>query len=198
MDESEGSSPPPVAPVRRTRRRLLALGVAAGLALAGIGVAVAQTSTTETPGTSEPKTVPAPGPGFPAREKFGLHGFGHRGHFGKIGKFGGFGGLGIHGEFTVPKPDGGYQTIASQIGEVTSASKSSITAKSEDGFDRTYTVDENTLVNAGRDGIDSVKNGDKVRVSAVVEGGKARAVNIVDTTNVERIWERLRPPRPTK
>ena len=48
----------------------------------------------------------------------------------------------IHGEQTVRKPGGGYQTLANQVGEVTSVSKSSIAVKSEDGYARTYTVDD--------------------------------------------------------
>src|SRR4029077_4894599 len=59
-------------------------------------------------------TAQTPSPSAGAKENgkhfkgFG-HGFGH-------GRFGG----GIHGEFVVPKPGGGYQTVLTQIGTVQS------------------------------------------------------------------------------
>jgi hypothetical protein len=73
---------------------------------------------------------------------------------------------------------------------VTAVSKSSISVKSEDGFSRTYAVTEDTLVNAGRDGIDSVKTGDAVQLTALVEGDTARAVHVSDITNLRRLRER--------
>src|SRR5204863_2656109 len=98
---------------------------------------------------------------------FGGHGF---------GRFGG-----LHGEFTIKKPDGsGYQTVATQTGEVTAVSPTSITVKSEDGFSRTYSVDENTVVGSGRDGIGSVKTGDTVHIAGIVDGGKASAAAVMD------------------
>jgi hypothetical protein len=107
---------------------------------------------------------------------------------------GGFGGLGrggaLHGEFTIRKPDGnGFQTVAVQTGEVTAVSPSSITVKSEDGFSRTYSVDENTVVGSGRDGIGTVKTGDTVRVAGVVDGGQAKAAAVMDSTSLGRIGE---------
>jgi hypothetical protein len=101
-------------------------------------------------------------------------------HPGKFGLFGfGFGGP-LHGEFVVEKEDGKYETVATQRGEVTAVSKESITVKSKDGYSRTYTLTENTLVNAARDGIDDVKNGDTVAVFATVADGKATAVSVND------------------
>lgn len=180
MEQLDGSThSPPSDRARRIRPGLVAMGVAAGIMLAGFGIAAAQESTPST--TSDGGTTPPP--------KFG--GFGHRG-FG----FGGFGHGAIHGEFTTRAPNGGYQTLATQTGEVTSVSNSSITVKSEDGFDRTYAVNDNTLVNAGRDGIDDVKDGDEVRIMAVVDGDTARAVQVVDTTNLQRLGEQWRPRRP--
>ena len=99
----------------------------------------------------------------------------------------------LHGEFTMPAPGGGYQTLAAQTGQVTSVSTSSIALKSEDGFVRTYSVDDNTLVTAGNNGISDVKTGDAVHVLAVVSGGKARAVDIVDATTVQQSRGRWAP-----
>ena len=122
----------------------------------------------------------------------GGHGRGHGGLFGGkmfgLGGFGRFGGL--HGEVTVKKPDGnGFQTMAFQTGEVTAVSPSSITVKSEDGFSRTYSVDENTAVGSGRDGIGTVKVGDTVHIGGIVEDGKARAAGILDSTSLGKIGE---------
>ncbi len=193
----------------RTSRLLLSVAVVAGFFLAGLGVAFARTSSTHparllaapaavtpaqatTPATPDPN---APNNAVPGGGRFGRH-FGHRGPFG--GKLFGFGGNGfgfgkfggLHGEFTVKKPDGsGYETVATQTGEVTAVSPSSITVKSEDGFSRTYSVDENTVVGSGRDGIGSVKTGDTVNVAGLVDGGKASAAAILDSTGLGKIGQ---------
>ena len=88
----------------------------------------------------------------------------------------------LHGEYVVEKDGGGYQTVATQRGEVTAVSKDSITVKSADGYSRTYTLTTDTLVNATRDGIDSVKTGNQVTVSAIVADGKATAASVDDGT----------------
>ncbi|MBA2751148.1 MAG: hypothetical protein H0U41_02775 [Actinobacteria bacterium] len=105
-------------------------------------------------------------------------------------------GMGIHGEHVTAAPGGGYQTIATQRGEVTDVNDSSIAVKSEDGFTRTYSVDDNTLVNAGNQGIADVKKGDQVHVKAIVKDGKAAAVQVNDGTQVGRIHDRWMPPPP--
>jgi hypothetical protein len=136
------------------------------------GVAWAATSADPTPSPSASPSTP----GQPADP-----GKGPRGGPGGPGKFFGQGGA-LHGEFVVPKDGGGYQTVATQRGQVTAVSKDSITVKSEDGFSRTYTLTEDTLVNAARDGIDDVKTGNTVNVSAVVADGKATASSVDDGT----------------
>src|SRR5687768_5479778 len=156
------AAPGPAAGGRRLRTPLVAGAVVSGVFAIGLGVAYAQTdpSTATTAPTPAPQVVPAPAPSQPPAPQSPAHGkhlggghgpFGGKlfgpGHFGGLGKFGG-----IHGEFTLKKPDGsGFQTWATQLGEVTEVSSSSITVKSEDGFSRTYTLEENTVVNAGRD-----------------------------------------------
>ena len=97
---------------------------------------------------------------------------------------GGFFGLGgpfgaVHGQFVVPKSGGGYQTIDTQRGSVTSVSTNSITVKSADGFTKTYQVSSSTNVDAQRDGIGSVKTGHQVAVTAT-DRGTAAAVSILD------------------
>ena len=138
-------------------------------ALGGNG-SVSAADPSPSPSTSpsaQPSDRPAkPGPGGPMRG----------------GGLFGFGGGALHGEFVVEKDGGGYQTVATQRGEVTAVSKDSLTVKSADGYSRTYKLTEDTLVNAARDGIDDVKNGNTVNVSATVEGGNATAVSVDDGT----------------
>ena len=136
------------------------------------GVAWAANSADPTP---SPSNSPSASPSTPSNEQGpGKGGFGHRGEFGVGGA--------LHGEFVVPKDGGGYQTIATQQGDVTAVSKDSITVKSADGYSRTYTVAAETLVNSARDGIASIKTGSKVSVSAVVTDNTATATTINDGT----------------
>ena len=158
----------------RFRKNLVAAGAAVGMTLAGLGVAAAQTDsstpTTEAPAADAPATAPADrpagrGPGGPG---------GHGGRHGGKGP----GGMGIHGEFVTSAPGGGYQTIATQKGEVTSVNATSVKVKSEDGFERTYVVNDDTMVGAGNNGIADVAVGDTVHVTAVVTGDTATAKSV--------------------
>ncbi|MDQ1438506.1 MAG: hypothetical protein QOK43_2135 [Acidimicrobiaceae bacterium] len=170
---------------RRLRAGLVAGGAAVGLTLAGLGVAAGQTGDTTTPPPAA--QAPAAGQADPGPRPEGRGGP-HRGEKGL--------GMGIHGEFTTRAPAGGYQTMASQVGEVTDVSASAVTVKSEDGYSRTYVVDDNTLVNAGNEGIADVKKGDNVRVLAIVKDGKANAVELQDGTQVGQLKDKWRPRRP--
>jgi hypothetical protein len=91
----------------------------------------------------------------------------------------------LHGQVTVPKSGGGYQTLDVQCGTVTAVSTGSVTVKSADGFTHTYTVTSKTLVVAEAAGIGSVKAGDTVFVAATVSGSTATAAKIVDLTAVK-------------
>ena len=159
---------------------LVAAGLVGGVVLAGFATANAQTDPTPSPsqGTTT-QDLPKGGPGG-------------RGH----GPGRGPGGMGIHGEFVTAAPNGGWQTIATQKGEVTAVSATSLTVKSEDGYSRTYSVDDTTLVNAGNEGIADVKTGDDVHVMAIVTDGKAAAVDVRDGTQVGALRERWAPGRP--
>ncbi len=167
------------------RRKRIRTGIAAGV-IAG-AIAAAMSIFTSMGGATAQTATPTPSTAPGDAKPFGgsRHGPGRGGL-----------GMGIHGEFVTRAPDGGYQTIATQKGEVTSASATSITVKSEDGFSRTYRVDDNTLVNAGNDGIADVKTGDDVNVVAVVSGSTARAVQIMDRTNIQNSRRSWMPPRP--
>ncbi|MEV0290586.1 MULTISPECIES: hypothetical protein [unclassified Kribbella] len=160
--------------------RWRAAGTAAAVVVLSVagGVAWASSGADPTP-TPSPSASPSTTPDKPNEPgKGGLH----RGQFGLGGA--------LHGEFVVKKDDGSYQTVATQRGEVTAVSKESITVKSEDGYSRTYTLTEDTLVNAARDGIDDVKTGNKVSVLAVVADGKATATSVNDGTVREGARER--------
>lgn len=161
---------------------LVAAGLVGGVVLAGFATANAQTDPTPSPSQSQPSEQ-APRRGGPG----GRHG----------GKGHGIG-MGIHGEFVTAAPNGGYQTIATQRGEVTAVTSTSLTVKSADGFSRTYRVDDNTLVNAGNNGIADVQTGDTVSVMAIVTDGTAAAVDVRDGTQTGRIRDRYvpRPPAP--
>ncbi len=184
MDQPQVGGAPPAHPRRSgflagMVAGVVGAGVVAGLILAGLNMAGAQTNS---PSATPSSNSGSPPSGFPGPW------FGH-------GQFGfGFGAL--HGQFTTTAPGGGYQTLATQYGQVTAVSSSSITIRSEDGFTSTYSVDDNTLVNAGNNGIADVKNGDTVRVAAVVNNGKAHAVQIIDETQVQRSTGRWLPPLP--
>ncbi|MEQ4206661.1 hypothetical protein ABN028_21945 [Actinopolymorpha sp. B17G11] len=102
-------------------------------------------------------------------------------------------GWALHGEFVTAKKDGGYQTVAVQHGEVQAVSDTSITVKSEDGYSRSYVVDDETLVNAHREGIGSVDEGDDVHVAAVVSGDTATALRVADVSDRRATWEKFRP-----
>ena len=88
----------------------------------------------------------------------------------------------LHGEVTL----GGKnpRVVDFQRGTVSAVSVSSITVKSTDGFSATYVVDAKTKVHHAKEqeAISDVKNGDKVRVVGVKDGGTITAKRIADHT----------------
>ncbi len=167
----------------RARRLVLGTAVAAGLAVGATGVAMAATSPSPAPSTSGSPSVTAP----QAPNKLDREGRGS-GHGGMMG--GPLGGA-VRGEFVVPDGQGGFRTVDTQRGTVTAVSPTSITVKSADGTSKTYAVTANTLVNAARDGISTVKNGDTVQLMAVVTNGTSTVVRLTDVTvaqNARRSW----------
>lgn len=81
------------------------------------------------------------------------------------GPMGGMSGV-DHGEF--------------QTGEVTELTDDSITAKSDDGYTRTYVIDDETQLS------DGVEKGDEVMVVASVDGTTATAKSVMEPENVQR------------
>ena len=178
-----------------SRRVAVLAGVIAVGVLAGAGVAVAATSspspaptpTASPPAPSAPSARP-PSHALPPKGVWRIHGA--PGPFGPA--FAGPGLLGgglfgaVHGTVVVPKSGGGYQTIAFQNGKVTAVSGTSITLRSADGYSHTYQVTSSTMVNAQRDGIGSIKNGNQVMVDATVSGSTTTAVRIVDLSLLQQ------------
>lgn len=76
----------------------------------------------------------------------------------------------LHGEFTVPDGTGGYTTEQMQIGTVTAVTPTSVTAKSADGFSKTYQITSSTRVGTGNGQITGLGAGDPVAVTAHSDG----------------------------
>lgn len=162
----------------RARKWTVAAVAAGGLAVGAVGVAAAA-SDAPTPGPQGESTLSDPPAGWRGHGRFA-----GRGH-------GLLGGPAVRGEFVVPKSGGGYQTVAMQRETVATVSSSSIRVKSADGVSRTFRVTADTLVNAARDGIGSVKVNDSVAVVAVKSGDTATAVRIVDASRADTSRERF-------
>jgi len=178
------------------------LGILAGVITAGIltgaGVAVAATSSSGHPAATTAATSPSPAPSPPVPPGGiwrHIHG---RAPF-VIGPLAGpslaggpFGA--IHGTVVVPKSGGGYQTVAFQNGKVTAVSATSITLRSADGYSRSYGVTSSTMVNAQRDGIGSIKDGNTVSVQATLSGSTATAIRIVDVSLLQQGFKHFFTP----
>jgi hypothetical protein len=191
MDTNDIISMTPPPPPRPTRwwslRPAAVVGVAAVALVSGAGVGYAAThaghsTATDTAAVATPTPSPSGktgsgnmpawrGPaGLPYRMGMGL---------------GGLGGGVVHGQLTVPKSGGGYQTVDVQQGTVTAVTTTSITVKSADGYTASYAVTSKTVVDAESAGIGSVKKGDTVFVTATVSGSTATAASITDVTAVK-------------
>ena len=86
------------------------------------------------------------------------------------------GGLGLgsalHGEYVSSDGNGGYVTKIMQTGEVTALSATSLTAKSDDGFSKTYTITSDQAT--------GLASGDTVTVVATESGDTATATSVTD------------------
>ena len=156
-------------PSRGTRFGRAAAFVAAGAlgATALTGVALAQDESESTAPSATEQTQR--GPGGPG---------GHHGPRG--GGPGGPGGPMLHSDGVVETEDGVYTQVASQKGEVTDISETSITIVSEDGYSASYTVNGDTEVNKDREdvSISDIAVGDSVGVRAEKDGDALVAKHI--------------------
>jgi hypothetical protein len=79
----------------------------------------------------------------------------------------------LHSEFVAPDGSGGYSTVLTQTGTVTAISPTSITVRSDDGYNQTYVI-PNTAGNAGPPfAVD-----DRVVLRAIRNGQTATVTNI--------------------
>jgi len=154
-DQTWGATPAPDQAPRPgwSPGKKIAAGAVAAVIVAGGGAAVWAAS-------SSADTDTQAGPG-------GMTG-------GPGGMRGGAGALGsaLHGEYVSSDGNGGYVTKIMQTGEVTELSATSLTAKSEDGFSKTYTI-----TSAQATGL---ATGDTVTVVATESGSTATATSVTD------------------
>lgn len=155
-DQTWGAAPAPGAPPRPgwSSGKKIAAGAVAVAIVAGGGAAVWAAS------SSSASTDSAAGPG-------GMQG-------GPGGMQGGAGALGsaLHGEYVSSDGNGGYVTKIMQTGEVTELSATSLTAKSDDGFSKTYTI-----TSAQATGL---ATGDTITVVATESGSTATATSVTE------------------
>jgi hypothetical protein len=157
-----------------TRRRVGVIAAWTAAAVLGLGAAAGAANVAFADPTPSPSTTASP----EAKPDKGERGD----RPGRIGKRFGHGlrGHGIHGEFVVKDRDGNFVTLLTQRGEVTAVDGDSITLKSEDGYTKTYTVNDDTRIRRDRDKaeIGDIKVGDQAAVTAEKsgDGGTARAV----------------------
>ncbi|GAA3559809.1 hypothetical protein GCM10022222_49410 [Amycolatopsis ultiminotia] len=138
---------------RPARAKWIAGGIAAVIVFGGGGAVWAATSSSSSTADSAQS-----GPG------------------GQAGGPGGGGGaeLGsaLHGEFVSAGDSGTYVTKFLQTGQVTALSSTSLTAKSTDGFTKTYTIDASTAT--------GIKQGEDVTVVATENGSKATVTSATE------------------
>ncbi|MEV6825384.1 hypothetical protein [Amycolatopsis sp. NPDC051102] len=148
-----GQAPKPAWPTGKK----VAAGAVAAVIVAGGGAAIWAASSSAATGTQA-------GPGGTMGGPGGMTG----------GPGGGMGGLGsaLHGEYVSSDGNGGYVTKIMQTGQVTALSATSLTAKSDDGFSKTYTI-----TSAQATGL---ATGDTVTVVATESGSTATATSVTD------------------
>ncbi|WP_086850016.1 hypothetical protein [Amycolatopsis kentuckyensis] len=150
-DQTWGATPAPAPKQAWSPGKKIAAGAVAAVIVAGGGAAVWAAS-------SSAATDAQAGPGGMTGGPGGMPG-------------GGLGGA-LHGEYVASDGNGGYVTKIMQTGEVTELSATSLTAKSEDGFSKTYTI-----TSAQATGL---ATGDTVTVVATESGSTATATSVTD------------------
>lgn len=175
----------------RARIALAALGGGLAVVLIGAGaVAVSGMASADTGATPTPSTSGAPGAsdGSQQHPVGPGHGPGPMGEmFGGLGGLDALGQLGeaLHGSAVVKDDDGSFVTYEAQRGQVTAVSASSISVKSEDGYEHTYVVNDTTTIN--RDGaISDISTGDEVLVVAKQDGSASIATRIIDLADIQQ------------
>lgn len=143
-------APPDHPPTWSTRTTLAAVGIAAALAAVGGVVVYASTGTGHD--------------GGPGHQGGGPPGWGGPGGSQRT----------VHGENVVSDGEGGFTTELTQTGDVTAASATSVTVRSQDGYSRTYVLDADT-----RKPPQPLNNGDQVSIRATERDGSATATAVL-------------------
>jgi hypothetical protein len=105
---------------------------------------------------------------------------------------------GLYGETVVKDDDGAIKTFVWQSGQVTAASGSSVTVRSENGTTWTWTLNGDTAVRKNdKDAKPSdIATGDKVRISGERSGNTRTASRVADPPpDFKKIRERMRDLR---
>ena len=149
---------------------LVAAGVT-GAALAGGGGGAGNDAALAASGGSSTSTAtPAPGGKAFKRGPGMLRGRGH---------LLGMGGA-LHGSLVVPDGSGGYRTVVMQLGAATKVSDTSITVRSDDGFEQTYAITADTAGGADRQGVNGIAKGADVAVMGEKKGSGVTALHVAD------------------
>jgi hypothetical protein len=147
---------------------LVAAGVTGAALAGGDGGAGSDAALAASGGTST--ATPAPGGKVFKRGPGMLRGRGH---------LLGMGGA-LHGSFVVPDGSGGYRTVVMQRGAATKVSDTSITVRSDDGFEQTYAITADTAVGADRQGVNGIAKGADVAVMGEKKGSGVTALHVAD------------------
>ena len=159
---------------RARRTATVATGVVIAVAAGGAAWAASGTDgATASPSAASPDASPSASPGEDRTPTYGEG----RGRFGGGGPHGrGLGGV-LHGEAVVPDGEA-YREVAFQRGTVSAVGPTSLTVNSEDGFSRTYVLDDETVVDGTAGDSSSLAEGDAVRVLADLDGEVATATSV--------------------
>jgi hypothetical protein len=149
---------------------LVAAGVTGAALAGGAGGAGNDAALAASGGTSTSTATPAPGGKAFKRGPGMLRGRGH---------LLGMGGA-LHGSFVVPDGSGGYRTVVMQRGAATKVSDTSITVRSDDGFEQTYAITADTAVGADRQGVNGIAKGADVAVMGEKKGSGVTALHVAD------------------
>ena len=191
VDSLDPADPPRHSALPWRRGAVTLVAVLSLVAAGALGASLAGGSTVvqDLAASSDPSTDDDAAPDDDDRRPFGrgmLHGHGPG-----PGPLVGHGLLGsLHGSYVVEDPDGGYRTVLSQRGEATAVSDTSITVLSEDGYQATYRLTDDTTLLGGPSGTESIEKGADVAVTAVKDGGSPRAVHVVDLSQLHERFQR--------
>jgi len=153
-------APPAQPPTWSTRATLAAVGIAVVLAAGGGLVIYAATSGSHSSG---PAPMSAGRSGWGGPDGIGPPGAGGPGDLPQT----------LHGEYVVPNDKGGFTIELTQTGTVTKATATSVTVRSDDGYNRAYTLDATT-----RKPHEPLQTGEQVTVKAIAANGDATATAV--------------------